>query len=297
MNQEPLFSVLIANYNNGKYLQEAIDSVKTQTYTNWEIILVDDGSTDNSHELYKLYADDNRIKVFYNDINHGCGYTKRRSAEFANGEICGFLDPDDTLIINAIELMVNAHRAHPDVSLILSRFYYCDKELNIQSESRYLSISEGNSYLTNRDYCPEHFASFKKVFYNKTNGLSPLYKLGVDQDLIFKLEEVGNIYILNEFTYKYRIHKKSIASDSRKSLYWNLIVRYEACIRRGLNPESYPYKDFVSALAFYSLSNEEQNLIHKAENDIITIINSKAYRLGKFILKPFSFFCSKILRK
>ncbi|MCR5555524.1 MAG: glycosyltransferase family 2 protein [Bacteroidales bacterium] len=53
MNANPLFSVLIANYNNGKYLMEVINSVYAQTYTNWEIILVDDASTDNSRELYK----------------------------------------------------------------------------------------------------------------------------------------------------------------------------------------------------------------------------------------------------
>lgn len=48
---EPLFSLLIANYNNGNYLQEAIDSVLSQSYKNWEIIIVDDGSTDNSRDL------------------------------------------------------------------------------------------------------------------------------------------------------------------------------------------------------------------------------------------------------
>ena len=52
MTNQPLFSVLIANYNNGKYLMDAIESVRRQTYTNWEIILVDDSSTDNSCELY-----------------------------------------------------------------------------------------------------------------------------------------------------------------------------------------------------------------------------------------------------
>ena len=53
MNEKPLFSVLISNYNNGKYLMEAVDSVRKQTYPNWEIVLVDDCSTDNSKELYE----------------------------------------------------------------------------------------------------------------------------------------------------------------------------------------------------------------------------------------------------
>ncbi|MBO4738767.1 MAG: glycosyltransferase [Bacteroidales bacterium] len=58
MNDNPLFSVLIANYNNGKYLMEAINSVYAQTYTNWEIILVDDASTDNFKEIYKKLEKD-----------------------------------------------------------------------------------------------------------------------------------------------------------------------------------------------------------------------------------------------
>lgn len=287
MNDNPMFSVLIANFKNGQFLNEAIESVKNQTYTNFEIVIVDDASTDNSHELYKQYADDNCIKVFYNEINQGCGYTKRKCVELASGELCGFLDPDDALINNALELMVNIHASYPEVSLILSRFYFCDEWLNIESESRLLNIPTENSYLTTRDYQPEHFVSFKKKYYDITDGLSSKYKLGIDQDLIFKLEEVGNIYVLNEFTYKYRIHKKSISSDDRRALYWNLIVRHEACIRRGLNPELYSYNDYIDAFEIYL--NEVQTDKFRIESELKRVLDSKAYRLGKFILKPLNF--------
>ncbi|MBO5404684.1 MAG: glycosyltransferase family 2 protein [Paludibacteraceae bacterium] len=81
------FSILIANYNNGKYLMDAIESVRQQTYTNWEIILVDDCSTDNSHELYKEFEKDERIHIFLNNQNRGCGYTKNRCVAEAQGEI------------------------------------------------------------------------------------------------------------------------------------------------------------------------------------------------------------------
>ena len=57
MTIQPLFSVLIANYNNGKYLMDAIESVRSQTYSKWEIILVDDASTDNSADLYVWVVD------------------------------------------------------------------------------------------------------------------------------------------------------------------------------------------------------------------------------------------------
>ena len=55
ISKEPLFSVLVANYNNGRYLEECLKSIFNQTYKNWEIIIVDDFSTDNSHDVYKKY--------------------------------------------------------------------------------------------------------------------------------------------------------------------------------------------------------------------------------------------------
>ncbi len=78
MEEHPLFSVLIANYNDGKYLQEAIESIFAQTYDNWEIIIVDDGSTDNSRDIYDKYKEDRRFHIFFNERNMGCGYTKKK---------------------------------------------------------------------------------------------------------------------------------------------------------------------------------------------------------------------------
>ena len=121
MEQTPLFSVLIANYNNGCYLQEAIDSVLAQDYKNWEIVIVDDKSTDSSSEIYDRYKDDDRFHVYYNELNFGAGYTKHKCAEMAKGEICGFVDPDDKLAVSdALSTMVNTHLQNPDVFLCMS---------------------------------------------------------------------------------------------------------------------------------------------------------------------------------
>lgn len=167
MNDNPLFSVLIANYNNGKYLMNANESVRSQTYTKWEIILVDDGSTDKSHELYKQLEQDSRIHIFFNEGNRGCGYTKRRCAELANGELCGFLDPDDTLLHGALMSHVDTHMQHPEVSCVFSRYYNCDEELNRLCPSRLLKIPSGCSYFTYKDYMPENLASYKRDCYKK----------------------------------------------------------------------------------------------------------------------------------
>ncbi len=103
---QPQFSILIANYNNGKYLEEALQSVFQQTCTDWEIVLVDDCSTDGlSEQIYAQYADDNRIHIYRNEKNMGCGYTKRRCAELATGKWCVYLDPDDMLRRDALSIV------------------------------------------------------------------------------------------------------------------------------------------------------------------------------------------------
>lgn len=264
---EPLFSVLIANYNNGNYIKETLDSVFAQDYTNWEIIIVDDASTDNSKDVYALYAGDSRIHIYYNEENKGVTYTKWRCLEYAKGELCGFLDPDDTILPNALSLMVNAHSLDDDISIISSRYYVCDENMNIQRESGYLRIPEGESYLTHMQYAPWPFISFKMSKYKQTKGLNKNNKIGDDQELCLLLEEVGKWHVLDDLTYKYRMKSNSLSSQySYKCLYWNIMVYHEACMRRGLNPEDYSFKKFDSA-------------VNKLKS-------SMDYRLGYLLLSP-----------
>lgn len=268
--EQPLFSILIANYNNGKYLMDAIESVRQQTYANWEIILVDDASTDNSEELYKELEKDERIHIYLNEQNMGCGYTKRRCAELAKGELCGFLDPDDVLLSNAIEDSVENLQSHPKSALSFSRFYTCDENLNRIGECRLLELN-GKSYFENRDYCPEHFVAFRKKAYDKIVGIDALLKAGVDQDLYFKLEEVGGVAIMDKFTYKYRIAQGSVSREDRKAYFWNQVVHINTCERRGVPIEQYVYPDFVSFCE------------HEKRSGAAEVRDSKPYKLGKRI--------------
>lgn len=280
MTNQPLFSVLIANYNNGKYLMDAIESVRRQTYANWEIILVDDCSTDNSHALYKELEQDERIHIYLNEKNHGCGYTKRRCAELANGEICGFLDPDDELLQDALFVMVDILTKKSNVSIVFSRSFMCDINMNIFHESRKLVIPKGVSYLENNDHDAEHFVAYRNEAYKKTEGLNPHYQAGVDADLNFLLEEVGDIYVLDKVTYKYRRQKNdSITSNNMKASFYNFMVRLDAYNRRGRNPLLYAqnsYEKCVDLVLYPRLILQEQK-----------IRSTKAYRLGRLILNPF----------
>lgn len=237
MIKTPLFSVLIAQYNNGRYLQEAINSVKEQTYTNWEIILIDDESTDNSKDIYKLYEDDDRIKIFFNEKNKGCGYTKRRCIELATGEICGFLDPDDLLMPSALEIMTNLHIQNEQEALIYSNYIETDETLRKKKKIEPHPLQ--SDYLTSHSGYISHFATFKKNAYFRTQGIDTKFKRAIDQDLYYKLEEVGPVMYENSYLYIYRIHDGgiSVKNNELAAFSWRLVAIMHACERRNINIE------------------------------------------------------------
>lgn len=89
-----LVSVVMPTHNKGRYIRESIDSVVRQTYEDWELIVVDDGSTDDTEVILKQYTD-NRIRVYRNEINRGAAYSRNLALNKARGKWVAFLDSDD----------------------------------------------------------------------------------------------------------------------------------------------------------------------------------------------------------
>ena len=247
---EPLFTILIANYNNGKFFEDCYKSIVTQTYKNWEAISVDDGSTDDSVTIIKnLIRNDSRFKLFMNSENKGAGFTKRKLAELANGELCAFLDPDDAITEEALSVMVIEHSRYPDASIIYSKPYLCDEFLNIQYERETHQVENGNPYFFDFKGHVFAFLSYKKSFYNKTTGINSYLQRAVDKDLVLKLYEVGPCFLFDKALYKYRIHSNGISNTSNtdKAFYWYWVTIIDAAKRRNINIENiYVEKALIS---------------------------------------------------
>lgn len=275
----PLFSILIANYNNVQYIQETLECIYNQTYPNWEIIIVDDKSTDNSEYLYENLANNSKIRIVRNENNRGTGYTKRRCVEEARGEICAFLDPDDTITPQAIELMVNKHQEDKEASLVYSKYIICDQNLEPQDKSLHQKqCNQNDLYYLNLDHSIGHFASFKKQHYNLTEGISPYLKRAVDQDLYLKLYEVGNVIFLNEYLYHYRIHEGGISTlgNVEKANYWHWMVMMDASKRRGIELENLFVKEFVRRDVLDKLDQQYQRLKkYEKINNLLKTIRQK----------------------
>ena len=211
------FSVLIAHYNNFEYFKQCYDSLKKQTYQDFEIIVVDDCSTDDSFEKIQNYCDgDSRVKFFQNSENKGVGFTKKRCVELASGEICGFLDPDDALTEDAIEISVKAY--NENYIATYSQFYLCDENLNIQNIfKKTTKVKNNNPLFFNIHFEVAHFFTFKKEAYLRTEGINPNYKVAEDIDYILKLYEIGSFQFIKKPLYLYRIHKTGLSHDETKT--------------------------------------------------------------------------------
>jgi glycosyltransferase involved in cell wall biosynthesis len=278
-----LFSILIANYNNGHFFKDCYESIIKQTYPNWEVIIVDDASTDNSVEIIKsTIKNDSRFRLLHNEVNKGCGFTKRECAKRANGSLLGFLDSDDALKPHALKRMVEIHDKFNQVSIVTSRFELVDLQLNfIENGANGSKIPDGKSYLTFGKGALTAFASFKNSAYKKTEGINPLMKRAVDQDLYYKMEEQGCHFFLDDILYLYRINENSISNNQNlyKARYWHFYATKKAYYRRkkhNFKIDNFTSQYFKNYESNYFLSRFE---LSKKTNKF----SSKLYHLFKAI--------------
>lgn len=113
----PLVSVLMTAYNREKYIAEAIESVLASTYKNFELIIVDDRSSDNTLSIAKSYAaKDERIRVYCNEENLGDYPNRNKAASYAKGKYLKYVDSDDKIYPHCLEVMVNSMEQFPEAT-------------------------------------------------------------------------------------------------------------------------------------------------------------------------------------
>lgn len=138
MENKGLISVIIPVYNVEKYLEECIDSVLSQTYKNYEIILVDDGSTDSSPEICDKYASEyENISVIHKE-NHGLSHTRNAGLTVAHGEYVYFLDSDDYIDSDAFTMLAEAIEKEKSDFLFFDSWSFEDTQRNFNIPQNYV---------------------------------------------------------------------------------------------------------------------------------------------------------------
>lgn len=204
----PQISVIVPCYNQAQYLDECLQSVLDQTYQNWECIIVNDGSPDNTEETAKKWVEkDNRFKYFYKE-NGGLSSARNFGINLAKGEWILPLDSDDYISVNYLDLAKN-HFNSEEVMVI-----YCNAEkfgadrgkLELKSFTLQ-NLSQGNVI-----FCT---AFFRRIDWEKVGGYDENLLLGYEdwEFWINILKDGGNVLKLDAICFFYRIKNRSMLKN------------------------------------------------------------------------------------
>jgi glycosyltransferase involved in cell wall biosynthesis len=196
-------SILMANYNNAIYIQEAIESVLKQTSSNWELVICDDASEDSSVDIIEPYLQHYQVSLIQNPQNLGYIKTLKNLINAARYDIVAILDSDDALALHAIERVIEEYKSHPEAGFIFSNFAYCNQQLKVTRTGYSTTIPSGKTNL----HCDQisHIKTFRKSAYEQTRGYDEAILYAEDKDLSYKMEEVCTVLFINDVLYYYRV--------------------------------------------------------------------------------------------
>ena len=151
MNIFPLISIIVPVYKAEKYLHKCVDSLLEQTFTDFEILLVDDGSPDKSGEICDEYAEkDSRIRVFHKE-NGGVSSARNLALDNAKGEFVMFLDSDDWLDNVCLDVCINTINDNV-LDVLQFGFMYVYDTYQVSKVKRYSSILDGNAFVNSNSF-------------------------------------------------------------------------------------------------------------------------------------------------
>ena len=210
MSEQSLVSVIINCFNGEKYLREALNSVITQTYNNWEVIFWDNRSTDQSAQIFKSF-NDRRLKYYYAS-NHTSLYQARNHAiEKCNGEFIAFLDSDDWWAPEKLEMQMNLFE-DKEVGLVYSNYYIYNEETQRKKLASKKKLPSGivtNSLLANYNVGIITVIIRKELFDRFKNGFDGKYNIIGDFDFIIKLSKVSKFACVQTGLSYWRSHKNN----------------------------------------------------------------------------------------
>lgn len=218
--KSPLVSIVTACYNAAPFIRDLFSSIVQQDYLNWELVIIDDCSTDNSVEAIKAatkeFGLEDKVRLLTQNRNRGYGYTLWNAVRHSQGQLVAVVDADDALYGDkALLITVKTHRKYPDVALTYSDYMECNGKMEISSAHCTRQLGSDEKYI-NTKIRINHLKCFKRVYYDATEGINKKLRRTVDKDLVLKLEEVGRLLYIDKVLYMYRKHGENISLTDHK---------------------------------------------------------------------------------
>ena len=212
--QNPIVSVIIPVYNGERYLAETIESVIAQTEVNWEIIAVNDGSTDISQTILEGYAKKipDRIRVIAVE-NRGVSRARNTAVAAARGTYVAFLDQDDLWAPRKLERQVEMFSRDKNLGISFTNVMFIDEKGSVHRENvlKFGLKHRGNvfEYLIFENFIGISSVMLKKELYVKTGGFDPRFFIAEDYDFLLKVTHESSVDYIDEPLLLYREHGDS----------------------------------------------------------------------------------------
>lgn len=218
--ENTLVSVIMPTYNAAHWVAESIDSILSQTYSNWELIITDDCSTDNTRDILKTYEQkDQRIKIIYAETNLGAGHTRNKCIEHAQGRYIAFCDSDDRWMPQKLEKQL-AFMQEQDCCMAYASYITCNE--HGENTGVIIAPKRQNLFQTK---CDDKIGFLTCIYDTyKTGGkmYMPVQRKRQDYAYVLQiLKKCQYAYGIQEPLAYYRLHSESISANK-----WSLI-KYE----------------------------------------------------------------------
>ena len=251
-----MVSVILPVYNQEKYLQETIQSILDQSFQQFELIILDDGSTDNSARIIREFTGrDTRIRAYYN-ANAGKSISTNYLVGQARGEWCAFIDADDVMLPGRLQRQVALHTQSAGVHASSCNCYYINGQGNLFGTQRYNglgTIAEYRATIKRKKFitCSYTGLMVNKTTFIEVGGLNPMYEPCEDFEFLNRFVEAGFVLlVIPEVLMKYRIHSSAVTIQ-KPILVLDTItfVKHNIKLRRLGQPE-------VNYQAFSAIQNK-----------------------------------------
>lgn len=238
-------SVVMAVYNGDKYVQEAINSILSQTYPHFELIIVNDGSTDQTRGILDAIHD-HRVKIIHAEQNQGAAASLNLGIDHAQGQWIAIHDADDISAPTRLEEQVNYLQAHPDsigVSSLIAG-------ISERKKMKHFEVRYYNTVLTQKEItrsrlyrcylCHGSVVYSKQAFY-AVGRYNPKYKISYDYDLWVRLFEIAPIEKIPKVLYHYRIRPNSLGKKNPKDTITELLTISTTAIYNKLREQKHTH--------------------------------------------------------
>lgn len=212
---QPLVSVVIATYNMGQYLPKAVDSILQQTWNNLEVIVVDDGSTDNTPDVMQRYSNDSRVN-FIRNPNQGQPKAKNCGINNTKGDFIAFCDADDFWEKNKLEIQMPLF-ANPKVGVVYSEVSFIDENNNPFTKNQHEVRHSGKitDQMLIENFVPFGTSVIRRKCIDNNGIFDEEFRMGIDWDLWLRYSLDWEFMYAPEKTYVYRVWSGQMSNNYR----------------------------------------------------------------------------------